>query len=272
MFYAIGLSLIPYGIMVGAQPVLITECFRDRFRYSGSSLAYHLGAIIAGSVQPLFGWIFVEYKSGEVLAVLVLASALVSLFAVALLQHLRRPTAFRRPVVTASGSSEAALPGKSRSPRSRLVLWIAKWLAPGPAGDLLPGEAARGPKRNLNAWIDNPSPNAGCPFHISVNVGAQTKRLVASAEFAEPDWLHRESIDLIISLSSLDCEVNPAWSKVVLPRTGNSETVKFKVVAAGGRHKFSLRVYLAKPMILAQSLSFFVLVKPAQMETTGAHT
>jgi MFS family permease len=299
IFVAIAFSLIPYGMMVGAQGVLIAERFTADIRYSGASLGYHLGFVIAGLAFPLVAFIFYEHKVARALPVLV--SALVSLSAAFLLrdkppQARRRQWVFRRlghspqlePVEKSKQTLVSFLTRFSAMMIERLGIgptrgagvadsrssWfgpVAEWIIRRRDGQTL-HEATRGPRRHLNAWIDNPSPSAGIPFHVSVNIGAVRDGAVASAAFAEPSYQDRGLIDLVISLSSLHCEVDPAWFKVALPRSGNSDTVKFKVVAIEGNHKFSLRVYLARPMILAQSLSFVVIVRPVQAEVARAQT
>jgi metabolite-proton symporter len=86
VFVAIILSLIPHDIMYGPQAALIAECFPGRLRYSGASIGYQLASVIAGGPAPLIvAWLLAEYQSGWVIAGFVLACAIISLIATALL-------------------------------------------------------------------------------------------------------------------------------------------------------------------------------------------
>src|SRR3954462_3681739 len=80
------LSLIPHDIMYGPQAALIAECFPGRLRYSGASIGYQLASVIAGGPAPLIvAWLLAEYKSGWVIAGFILACAVISLVATAML-------------------------------------------------------------------------------------------------------------------------------------------------------------------------------------------
>jgi MFS family permease len=86
VFLAIVVSLIPHDIMYGPQAALIAECFPGRLRYSGASIGYQLASVIAGGPAPLIvAWLLAQYRSGWVIAVFILACAIISLIATALL-------------------------------------------------------------------------------------------------------------------------------------------------------------------------------------------
>src|SRR5689334_12599297 len=86
VFVAIFVSLIPRDIMYGPQAALIAECFPGRLRYSGASIGYQLASVIAGGPAPLIvAWLLAEYKSGWVIAGFILACAVISLVATAML-------------------------------------------------------------------------------------------------------------------------------------------------------------------------------------------
>jgi MFS family permease len=86
VFLAIVVSLIPHDIMYGPQAALIAECFPGRLRYSGASIGYQLASVIAGGPAPLIvAWLLAEYKSGWMIAGFILACAIISLIATALL-------------------------------------------------------------------------------------------------------------------------------------------------------------------------------------------
>ena len=86
VFIAIVLSLIPHDIMYGPQAALIAECFPSRLRYSGASIGYQLASVIAGGPAPLIvAWLLLQYKSGWVIALFVLACAIISLLATSMM-------------------------------------------------------------------------------------------------------------------------------------------------------------------------------------------
>jgi MFS family permease len=86
IFLAIVLSLIPHAMQYGPQAALIAECFTPRLRYSGASLGYQLASIIAGGPAPLVATaLFAAYHSGYAIAFYILACAVISFIATALL-------------------------------------------------------------------------------------------------------------------------------------------------------------------------------------------
>jgi MFS family permease len=87
VFLAIVLSLIPHDMMYGPQAALIAECFTGRLRYSGASLGYQLASVIAGGPAPLIAtWLFSRYASGYAIAFFILACAMISVAAAAMLK------------------------------------------------------------------------------------------------------------------------------------------------------------------------------------------
>jgi len=87
IFLAIVLSLIPHDIMYGPQAALIAELFPGRLRYSGASLGYQLASVIAGGPAPLIAtWLFATYGTPYAVALYILACAIVSLIATALMR------------------------------------------------------------------------------------------------------------------------------------------------------------------------------------------
>ena len=87
IFLAIVLSLVPHDMMYGPQAALIAESFTGRLRYSGSSLGYQLASIIAGGPAPLIAtWLMGIYGSSTAIALYILACAIISLIATALLK------------------------------------------------------------------------------------------------------------------------------------------------------------------------------------------
>ena len=86
VFIAIVVSLIPHDLMYGPQAALIAECFPGRLRYSGASIGYQLASVIAGGPAPLIvAWLLAQYHTGWVIAGFILACAVISLIATALL-------------------------------------------------------------------------------------------------------------------------------------------------------------------------------------------
>jgi metabolite-proton symporter len=84
---AIVLSLVPHDIMYGPQAALIAESFPGRLRYSGASLGYQLSSLIAGGPAPLLAAaLLTRYRSATPLALYILACAIISLIATAMLK------------------------------------------------------------------------------------------------------------------------------------------------------------------------------------------
>jgi len=84
---AILLSLVPHDIMYGPQAALIAESFPGRLRYSGASLGYQLSSLIAGGPAPLLAAaLLTRYRSATPLALYILACAIISLIATAMLR------------------------------------------------------------------------------------------------------------------------------------------------------------------------------------------
>jgi metabolite-proton symporter len=87
IFLAILLSLVPHDMMYGPQAALIAESFTGRLRYSGASMGYQLASIIAGGPAPLIAtWLFSEYKTSTAIAWYILACAVISFAAAAMLK------------------------------------------------------------------------------------------------------------------------------------------------------------------------------------------
>jgi metabolite-proton symporter len=86
IFLAIVLSLIPHDMMYGPQAALIAESFTGRLRYSGASLGYQLASVIAGGPAPLIAaWLFGTLHSGYAISFYILACAVLSLIATAMM-------------------------------------------------------------------------------------------------------------------------------------------------------------------------------------------
>jgi MFS family permease len=86
VFIAIVLSLIPHDMQYGPQAALIAEAFTPRLRYSGSSLGYQLASIIAGGPAPIIATaLFAAYHTGYAIALYILACAVISVIAAALM-------------------------------------------------------------------------------------------------------------------------------------------------------------------------------------------
>jgi MFS family permease len=84
---AIVLSLVPHDMMYGPQAALIAESFPGRLRYSGASLGYQLSSLIAGGPAPIIASsLLSRYRSATPIAIFILACAVISLFATAMLK------------------------------------------------------------------------------------------------------------------------------------------------------------------------------------------
>jgi metabolite-proton symporter len=86
IFVAIVLSLIPHDMMYGPQAALIAESFKGKLRYSGASLGYQLASVIAGGPAPIIAtWLFATYGTPYAIAGYILACAIITLIATALM-------------------------------------------------------------------------------------------------------------------------------------------------------------------------------------------
>jgi MFS family permease len=71
------------AIMAGPQPVLITEMFPIRLRYSGASISYMIGSVIGGGIAPLLATaLFAEFGTSAAVSTLMAVLCLVSLLAI----------------------------------------------------------------------------------------------------------------------------------------------------------------------------------------------
>jgi MFS family permease len=88
VFIAIAISLIPHDMQYGPQAALIAESFPGRVRYSGASLGYQLASVFAGGPAPLIAVaLFAAFRTGTAVAFYILACAVVSIIAVALMKE-----------------------------------------------------------------------------------------------------------------------------------------------------------------------------------------
>jgi MFS family permease len=109
VFVCIVVSLIPHAMMHGPQAALIAEAFTPRLRYSGSSLGYQLGYVIAGATAP---WIaadlFGDYHSGYAIAIYITVCAVISVVSAAFM-----PDYASKDI---SAAAYAGLPGRAVTP------------------------------------------------------------------------------------------------------------------------------------------------------------
>jgi metabolite-proton symporter len=98
-------SLIPHNMQYGPQAALIAETFPTRLRYSGAGIGYQLASVFAGGPAPLLAtWLLHTFDSSLPIALYIMAGAVVTLIATALLPRpvqepsVRPPTGrFTRP-------------------------------------------------------------------------------------------------------------------------------------------------------------------------------
>lgn len=306
MFTAVIGSGLVYAVLAGPQAALIAKSFPISHRYSGASLGTQLGSAVAlAGIVPLIQIVLAGQHSPYFVAALVLCCASLSTLGTIALgkeelfeiffQHIIRNDRFdtsrwkRLILVTVfRAQTEEVFKQLGQRQLESLSPWSAILPGPPPTKGFPPPTASAeeglprttvsaeeaassdtfGPKRSLNAWIDDLAPVVARPFEIRINIGAPTPGTAASAAFYEPDWRGVDEIDLIVMLSGANCEVDPAWQELTLKRTGDTDLLKFKVRAsAAGSHEFTIRVYLAQQMIRMQSLSFAVSV--AEMEAVS---
>src|SRR4051812_27398330 len=90
-FIAIFLSLIPHDMQYGPQAALIAETFRTKLRYSGAGIGYQLASVFAGGPAPLLAaWLLHRYNSSLPIALYIMAGAVVTIIATAMLPNPQR--------------------------------------------------------------------------------------------------------------------------------------------------------------------------------------
>ena len=104
---AIVVSLIPHDMQYGPQAALIAESFSTRVRYSGAGIGYQLASVVAGGPAPLLAvWLLHTFNSSLPIALYIIAGAVVTLVATALLPEAGRAEVAREleggPEVAAS--------------------------------------------------------------------------------------------------------------------------------------------------------------------------
>jgi len=82
---AVLVAAVPQGIMAGAQGGLFTELFPVRVRYTGISIAYQVGGIVGGAVNPLVATALQASGGSTAVALYLSALCLASLVAAVLL-------------------------------------------------------------------------------------------------------------------------------------------------------------------------------------------
>jgi MFS family permease len=88
VFIAIAISLVPHNMQYGPQAAMIAESFPGRLRYSGASIGYQLASVIAGGPAPLIAVaLFAAFRTGYAVAFYILACAIISIIAVALMRE-----------------------------------------------------------------------------------------------------------------------------------------------------------------------------------------
>jgi MFS family permease len=88
---AIVLSLVPHDMQYGPQAALIAESFSTRVRYSGAGMGYQLASVVAGGPAPLLAaWLLHTFDSSLPIALYIIAGAVVTLIATALLPEAGR--------------------------------------------------------------------------------------------------------------------------------------------------------------------------------------
>lgn len=77
-----------HDLMWGPLAALVAECFTPRLRYSGASIGFQLASVFAGGPAPLIATALLSAtRSGQVVALYIFASAIVSIVATTLLPN-----------------------------------------------------------------------------------------------------------------------------------------------------------------------------------------
>jgi metabolite-proton symporter len=120
---AIVLSLVPHDMQYGPQAALIAESFTTRLRYSGAGIGYQLASVVAGGPAPLLAaWLLHTFDSSLPIALYIIAGAVVTLIATAMLPESGRAEVAREleggPEPTASRRFERE-PAAARTATTR---------------------------------------------------------------------------------------------------------------------------------------------------------
>ena len=93
----LALGLLPCGLMAGPQPALFAELFPAELRYSGASIGYQLGAILAGGFAPMIATGLMErFHSSAYIAGYGALLCAITIMSVMLLTEARKPAPFGR--------------------------------------------------------------------------------------------------------------------------------------------------------------------------------
>jgi MFS family permease len=91
MVIGLTLGLLPCSLMAGPQPALFAELFPAELRYSGASIGYQLGAILAGGFAPMIAtWLMERFHSSAYVAGYGVLLCVITLMSVLLLAETRK--------------------------------------------------------------------------------------------------------------------------------------------------------------------------------------
>jgi metabolite-proton symporter len=117
VFLAIFLSLIPHDMQYGPQAALIAESFSTKLRYSGAGLGYQLASVFAGGPATVLSvWLLHKFDSTLPIAIYIMAGAIVTVVATALL-----PEANRREVAREFDTADEGVAAAARTAPDRLA-------------------------------------------------------------------------------------------------------------------------------------------------------
>ena len=120
VFLAIAVSLVPHNMQYGPQAALIAESFTTRLRYSGAGIGYQLASVVAGGPAPLLAvWLLHTFDSTLPIALYMIAGAVVTVVATALLPEPQRANVAREfETGAAAPVPEPVLPESARFART----------------------------------------------------------------------------------------------------------------------------------------------------------
>jgi hypothetical protein len=125
-----------------------------------------------------------------------------------------------------------------------------------------PAESSVFPKRNVNAWIEEPDGAPRDEFDVCVNIGPDRPGAMGGP-FAEPDWGKRDYVDLRVTVSGFGAKVRPAWRTLRLARVGKSEEVRFRIKSSlSGMLTLYVRILLADEMLLIDEHKLTIETEP----------
>ncbi|MET9191571.1 MFS transporter [Streptomyces tendae] len=121
LLLAVTVGLVLHGAMYAPQAAFFSEMFATRMRYSGASIGAQFASVAAGAPAPLIATALLsEYDSSTPISLYVIASAVLTLFAVGVARETRHRDLAEADSVPGDGDGSGSVSG-SRAQGARTV-------------------------------------------------------------------------------------------------------------------------------------------------------